>query len=112
MRATVTLAVRKRSSGYRLFACSVDSMDHAYALANLIARSPEYSRCFVTALDQFGDELFSVGLSAPVAAVPTTPHATSSPRRALPTIQAGQHDSYVVDAEIIPSAPRLPPRTY
>lgn len=114
MRAAVTVTVRKRSSGYRLFACAVDSLEHAHTLANLIARSVEYARCFVTATDQFGNELFSVGLNSPVVApqqsyaptyAPALPHY--APARAVP-----ETDSYVVDAEIIPIAPRLPPRRY
>lgn len=83
---------------------------YAYTVANVIARSVEYARCFVTATDQFGNELFSVGLTSAATnnqPYPPPPLASRATAREIP-----ERDSYVVDAEIIPIAPRLPPRRY
>jgi hypothetical protein len=68
MRATFTLTVRKRTSGHRLFGIALDSLDHAYAIAQLIARAPEYGRCYLVLTDWTGQELLSTCAASPQTA--------------------------------------------
>src|SRR4051812_31465132 len=107
MRPAVTLTIRKRSSGYRLAALACDSLEHAWSIANVLVRSPEYSRCFIVAVHWDGSELFSVGLasappmpSAPAYAARPTPNAlphTAGPPIPAPTPWAPASDGYAVE---------------
>ena len=55
---SITVALRKVSSGHRVTAFQMDDMNHAYSIATILLRSPEYSRCFAVALDFQGDQIF------------------------------------------------------
>lgn len=80
MRPAVTLVVRKRSTGYRIVALAVDSLDHAWTIANVLARSAEYSRCMVVATGWDGSELWTLGMLAPACpAPPPAPYAAPPP---------------------------------
>jgi len=117
MRPAVTLTIRKRSTGYKVAALAVDSLEHAWTIANLLVRSPEYSRCFVVGTNWTGDEIFTVGFSPAPA---YSPHSYAAPTNApslrqssSPPAHAYTRDAYaaeVVDAETSRYGFRLPPR--
>jgi hypothetical protein len=120
MKAMVTLVIRRRSSGYRVAGLAVDSLDHAWTIANVLARSPEYAGCFVAATSFDGSELFTIGLQ-PVAPAclppPASQYAASTAAYArpapLPLPRPAAHPAEVVEAEIVEPfgpPPALPPR--
>lgn len=115
MKPAVTLTIRRRSSGYKVAALAVDSLDHAWALANIIVRSPEYARCFVVGVGWDGAEVFSVGFTAQPPVAPAYPPALPSPSYAPQYPVGDAYAAHVVEAQPVtygPAAPLLPPRRW
>jgi hypothetical protein len=127
MKPTVTLVVRKLSSGYRVCALAVDSLDHAWSIANVLVRAPEYSRCFVAATGWDGSDLWVVGMPAPsyapaparYAAPPQYSYAPALPQHpqyAEPLPRPPAFTGDIIDAEPEPDPfgppPALPPRRW
>lgn len=104
MSSTVTLTIRKRSTGYKIAALGVESLDHAWTIANVLVRSSEYARCFVVALNWDGSELFSVGFTpAPSAQVYSTPSYGPALAHSVASDETGAQDRRAV--ELQPSPP-------
>jgi hypothetical protein len=96
MRATFTLTVRKRTSGHRLFGIAVDSLDHAYAIAQLIARAPEYGRCYLVLTDWTGQELLSTCAVSAASVDESPPQRLATPAQAWrPPSREPVVDAYV-----------------
>jgi hypothetical protein len=131
MRTGVTLTLRRRSSGHRVAQLAVDSLDIAWCVANVLARSDEFSRCIVCATTSDGAELWTVGAQppAPVYATPPqpayapppappwgyTPALPQAPAYAAPYPRPAAYPGEVVDAELVedfPPPPALPPRRW
>jgi hypothetical protein len=88
MTPSITVTIRKRSSGYKIVAFACDSHEHAYAIACILARSAEYQRCFLVGT-AMGDEVFVVG--APSAMMAQSPPACAPPGPALPPYAPPQY---------------------
>ncbi len=128
MRTGVTLTLRRRSSGHRVAQLAVDSLDMAWCVANVLARSEEFSRCIVCATTSDGAELWTVGAQTPAHAAPPQhsyapppapytypPALPQAPTYAAPYPRPAAYPGEVVDAEPIedfPPPPALPPRRW
>lgn len=75
MKPALLLTIRRRTSGYKVACFSADSLEHAWTVANLIGRSPEYSQCFVVATDWTGQDMFAVGAQVAAPFLPPRPVA-------------------------------------
>lgn len=80
---TITVTLRKRDTGYKVWAFCTDDMNGARTAAQILVDSPTFRHCFAVATDWQGDMMFECrpsGTSAPqVVQVPQYPQA------ALPT---------------------------
>jgi hypothetical protein len=58
--ASFTVFIRRIDSGARVTAFQTDDLNHAYSMATVIIRSPEYCRCYAVATDWQGTVCFNV----------------------------------------------------
>jgi hypothetical protein len=57
---SITVTIRKISSGYKVTAFAGENQDHLYSICKVLMKSPEYARCYCVALDWQGEPLFEV----------------------------------------------------
>ena len=116
--AFITVTMRSLSSGRKHFAMMFDSVDHAYAVSQILMQSSNYTRCYCAATDWQGNSLFEVrppSYEPPPVAYPQmapmgyAPQALPQPMPVSP--QAAPRaflDGQEIQCEVIPF-PVLPP---
>lgn len=57
---SITVTLRKVSTGYKILAFCTDDMNGAYAMSQVLIASPAYSRCYAVATGWEGNVLFEV----------------------------------------------------
>jgi hypothetical protein len=97
----ITVTLRRVASGHKVCAFAMDDLNHAYSIAMVLVRSPEYSRCYAVATDWQGDALFNVQPDQ-VAQAPAPYHAPAPP----PVYPQHQLQAYAPQPQYAPPAPR------